>query len=85
VLDATVVDKQGHVVTTPLTRDEFDVQEDHRPQAIRYFESAAEHAIGVASGRPNKAPLLIVVLDEVNFPYHHAESTADNLEDQVND
>jgi len=85
VLDATVVDKQGHVVTAPLTRDDFEVQEDHRPQAIRYFESVAEHDIGVASGTPNKAPLLIAVLDEVNFPYHHAESNADNLEDQVND
>lgn len=85
VLDATVVDKHGHIITTPLTRDDFEVQEDRQPQVIRYFESAAEHDAEIERGTPNKAPLLIVVLDEVNFPYHHAESNADNVEEQVND
>ncbi len=61
------------------------MQEDRWSQTIRYFESAAEHDAEIERGTPNKAPLLIVVLDEVNFPYHHAESNADNAEEQVSD
>lgn len=85
VLDATVVDKQGHIVTAPLTRDDFEVQEDRKLQVIRYFESSAQHDAAIGRGSPDAAPLLIVVLDEVNFPYHHTESNADNIEDQAND
>ena len=33
---ATVRNKQGHIVNN-LTRDDFDLEEDGRPQAIRYF------------------------------------------------
>lgn len=87
VLDATVVDKQGHIVTAPLTREDFEVQEDHRPQVIRYFESAAEHDAAIRRGSPDAAPLLIVVLDEVNFPFPFsgAGSNADNIEQQFDD
>jgi VWFA-related protein len=85
VLDATVIDKQGHIVTTPLTRDDFEVQEDRRPQVIRYFESAAEHDAEIRRGTPDAAPLLIAVLDEVNFHYDHRTSNADNTQRQFND
>ena len=41
VLDATVFDKAGQIVTQPLTRDDFQIEEDKKPQTIYSFESAA--------------------------------------------
>jgi VWFA-related protein len=40
-LFATVRDAQGHVVHT-LTRDDFKLEEDGRPQTIRYFSQESE-------------------------------------------
>lgn len=69
VLDATVLDKAGNVVTQPLTREDFQIEENKKPQTIYSFESASEHQAGVASGDAAKAPLLIFVLDEMNYAY----------------
>src|SRR5260370_13805945 len=59
VLDATVLDKAGHVVTQPLTRDDFLIEENKKPQEIYSFESAAEHSAAAASGDSKKSPKLI--------------------------
>ena len=69
VLDATVLDKAGHVVTQPLTRDDFLIEENKKPQEIYSFESAAEHSAAAASGEAEKSPKLIFVLDELNYAY----------------
>lgn len=82
ILDATVYDKQHQIVTTPLTSDDFQVTENNSPQDIRYFESQADHQAAAAKG---EAPLLIVILDEVNFPYNPAALNGDNIAQQVND
>ena len=44
VLDATVLDKAGHVITQPLTRDDFLIEENKKPEEVYSFESAAEHS-----------------------------------------
>ncbi|HZL28933.1 MAG TPA: VWA domain-containing protein [Acidobacteriaceae bacterium] len=66
VLDATVLDKAGKVVTQQLGRDDFLIEENKRPQEIRSFESAADHASPVTGGDVQKMPLSIFVLDELN-------------------
>jgi len=85
VLDATVFDRQGRIVNAPLGRDDFQVEEDRKPQAIRYFESTQEHQAALNGGDAEKAPLLIVVLDELNFHYNPARSNVQNLMDQSAD
>jgi VWFA-related protein len=82
ILDATVYDKQHNIVTTPLTREDFAVTEDKIPQDIRYFETEGDHQAAAAKG---DAPLLIAVLDELNFPYNPVASNIVNLMNQTND
>ena len=82
ILDATVYDKQHQIVVTPLTSDDFEITENNTPQDIRYFESQADHQAAAAKG---EAPLIIAILDEVNFPYNPAATNADNTEQEVND
>ncbi len=84
VLDATVLDKAGHVVTQPLTRDDFQIEEDKKPQTIYSFESVVEHAAAAASGEKEKAPQLIFVLDEMNYLYQPFHSNAWNIMEQLN-
>jgi hypothetical protein len=76
VLDATILDKTGHVVTQPLTRDDFLIEEDKKPQTIYSFESIAEHATAAAKRDSEKAPQLIFVLDEMNYAYQRFDSYA---------
>jgi VWFA-related protein len=84
VLDATVFDKAGHVVTEPLGRDDFLIEEDKKPQEIYSFESAAEHIAAAASGDAEKSPKLIFVLDELNYAYAVAQTSTWNLMEQFN-
>jgi VWFA-related protein len=63
-LDVTVVDKKGKPVVTGLTRDDFIITEDKRPQRIFSFEAPDEH--GRASAVDRKSPQVIVVLDFLN-------------------
>ncbi len=79
VLDATVLDRQGRIVTQPLTRDDFQVTEDKKLQRIDSFESASDHAAQSSVGDPGKAPLLLIVLDELNHKYQPAYSASRNL------
>lgn len=76
VLDVTVMDKQRHLVTRPLDRDDFTVLEDGVPQTIRSFEPPTEHRMPqtdvpiVHSAADLKkigdAPVDVLVLDELN-------------------
>jgi VWFA-related protein len=82
ILDATVYDKQHNIVTTPLTREDFTVTDNKVPQDIRYFETEGDHQAAAAKG---EAPLLIAVLDELNFSYNPVASDTVNLMNETND
>jgi VWFA-related protein len=71
-LDVTVLDKKGRPVATGLTKDDFTITEDRRPQAIFSFEGPQAHTVdGLADdGYPDeKAPLTIFVLDLLNSSF----------------
>jgi VWFA-related protein len=70
-LDVTVLDKKGNPVVTGLTKDDFTVTEDKRPQAIFSFEGPQAHLDAPAGdGNPEeKAPLTIFVLDRLNSSF----------------
>ena len=84
VLDATVLDKAGHVVTQSLGRDDFLIEENKKPQEIYSFESAAEHVAAAASGNAEKSPKLIFVLDELNYAYQPFGGSSWNVMEQLN-
>ncbi len=84
VLDATVLDKVGHVVTQALTRDDFQIEENKKPHEIYSFESASEHSVGAESGDSEKSPKLIFVLDELNYAYDGQHSPSENVMEQFN-
>jgi hypothetical protein len=85
VLDATVLDKAGHIVTQPLGRDDFQIEENKRPQTVYSFESSAEHTSAIASGDAEKSPILIFVLDELNDSYEGGKSVGGNEMQQLGD
>lgn len=65
-LDVTVLDKKGRPVVTGLTKNDFTITEDGKPQRIFSFEAPDVHAVspGVDEDNPdNKAPVTILVLD----------------------
>lgn len=76
VVDVVVTDKKGDLIHRDLTRDDFTVLEDRRPQTIRSFEPPSEHqmptsdkAIVTSAADLKKigdAPVTILVLDELN-------------------
>jgi VWFA-related protein len=71
-LDVTVLDKKGRPVVTGLTKDDFAITEDKRPQAIFSFAGPQEHLGTVVAGEDNpdeKAPLTIFVLDLLNSSF----------------
>jgi VWFA-related protein len=56
-------------VVTGLTRDDFTITEDKKPQRIFSFEAPEVHVLGANAGDRNpegKAPVTIFVLDEAN-------------------
>ena len=67
-LDVTVVDKGGTPVVKGLTKEDFTIIEDGKPQQIFSFEGPAEHVLAKdAEANPQgKAPNAILVLDELN-------------------
>ncbi len=77
VLDVVVTDKKGKLVTTGLTRDDFQIVEDKTPQTIRSYEAPETHAmpagVQVASAADLKkigdAPVTLLVLDELNTKF----------------
>jgi VWFA-related protein len=71
-LDVTVLDKKGHPVVTGLTKDDFTITEDKKPQRIFSFESPETHVMGANAGDDNpdgKAPVTIIVLDLLNSSF----------------
>lgn len=70
-LDVTVLDKQGHPVVTGLTKDDFTITEDKKPQRIFSFEAPESHVVGNAAGdNPDgHAPLTVFVIDELNSEF----------------
>ena len=71
-LDVTVLDKKGRPVTSGLTRDDFTLSEDKKPQHIFSFEPPQEHVLGKKTVEENpegKAPVTILVLDLLNSPF----------------
>lgn len=70
-LDVTVLDKKGHPVNG-LTKEDFSITEDKKPQRIFSFEAPEEHLSGVkeAAGVPDhKEPVTIIVLDLLNSEF----------------
>jgi VWFA-related protein len=68
-LDVTVLDKNGNPVVTGLTKDDFTITEDKKPQRIFSFEAPETHVVDANSTDDNpagKAPVTIFVLDLLN-------------------
>jgi VWFA-related protein len=73
-LDVTVLDKKGHPVVTGLSKDDFTITEDKKPQRIFSFESPDTHVMGANAGDDNpdgKAPVTILVLDLLNSSFEN--------------
>ena len=71
-LDVTVLDKKGRPVVGGLTKDDFTIAEDKKPQPIFSFEAPQAHAIDGTAGDDNpdgKAPVTIFVLDLLNSSF----------------
>jgi VWFA-related protein len=84
VLVATVLDKEGHIVTQALGRDDFLIEENKKPQTVYSFESTSEHTAAAASGDKEKSPELIFVLDELNYAYNFHNTSSWNVMEQFN-
>lgn len=73
ILDVTVLDKKGRPVLTGLTKDDFTITEDGKPQHLFSFEAPEIHTMGSnASDEDNpdgKAPITILVLDLLNSSF----------------
>jgi VWFA-related protein len=71
-LDVTVLDKRGRPVVSGLSKDDFTITEDKRPQRIFSFEAPQVHTLDSAAGDDNpdgKAPVTIFVLDLLNTSF----------------
>jgi VWFA-related protein len=71
-LDVTVLDKRGRPVVNGLTKDDFTITEDKRPQPIFSFEAPQTHTISALAGGDNpegKAPVTIFLLDLLNSSF----------------
>ena len=71
-LDVTVLDKSGHPVLSGLTKNDFTITEDKKPQRIFSFEAPQTHIEAANAGNDNpdgKAPATILVLDLLNSDF----------------
>ena len=71
-LDITVLDKKGRPVVTRLTKDDFTITEDNKPQRIFSFEAPETHVMGANAGDSDpggKAPVTVFVLDLLNSSF----------------
>ncbi len=71
-LDVTVLDKKGHIVVRGLTKDDFTITEEKKPQRIFSFEEPQTHVAAKNATDDNpagKAPLTILVLDLLNSKF----------------
>jgi VWFA-related protein len=68
-LDVTVLDKKKRPVVNGLTKDDFTITEDKKPQRIFSFEAPETHVVDANAtddDRSGKAPVTIFVLDVLN-------------------
>jgi VWFA-related protein len=68
-LDVTVLDKQGHPVVSGLTKDDFSITEDKKPQRIFSFDAPDAHRAEDDMANAELAghsPMMIFVLDLLN-------------------
>ena len=82
-LDVTVVDKKGHIVTSGLTKDDFSITEDKRPQRIFSFEAPESHAPDkhASDDTPDgRAPTTIFVLDQLNSSLEDLSFLCDQMQ-----
>ena len=71
-LDVTVLDKKGRPVVSGLTKNDFTITEDKRPQSIFSFEAPQTHTVNAIADDDNpdgKAPVTIFVLDLLNSSF----------------
>ena len=71
-LDVTVLDQKGHPISTGLTKDDFLITEDKKPQTIFSFEAPELHVNAADIGGENpdeQAPLTIFVADLLNSSF----------------
>jgi len=66
LLDVVVTDLNGQFASG-LTKDDFNISEDGKPQKITAFEAPGEHPKNPYSG--DQAPVTIFVLDELNTSF----------------
>ena len=76
VLDIVVTDKSGHLVTQPLTKDDFTIIESKQVQQIRSFEGPSSHQMPQSDtpivnsaadlSKIGDSPVTILVSDELN-------------------
>ncbi len=65
-LDVTVLDKKNHPVVTGLTKDDFTITDNKKPQRIFSFEAPETHKVDIGASADNpagRAPVTIFVLD----------------------
>ena len=71
-LDVTVLDKKGRPVVKGLTKDDFTITDNKKPQRIFSFEAPDVHVVDANTrddGRAGKAPVTIFVLDLLNSSF----------------
>jgi VWFA-related protein len=71
-LDVTVLDKKGRPVVSGLTKDDFTITEDKRPQPVFSFEAPQTHIVDAIADDDNpdgRAPVTIFVLDLLNSSF----------------
>ncbi len=68
-LDVTVLDKHGNPVVSGLTRDDFTITEDKKPQRIFSFEAPQAHRMVAGDNASGKVPITIIVLDMLNSSF----------------
>ena len=87
-LDVTVIDKKGHIVTSGLTKDDFSITEDKRPQRIFSFEAPESHvpAKHAADDTPDgSAPTTIFILDQLNSSLEDFAFLRDQMQKYLED
>ena len=81
-LDVTVLDKKGRPVVTGLSKDDFIITEDKKPQRIFSFEAPETHSMDANAGEDNpegKAPVTIFVLDLLNSSFDNFAFIRDSV------
>jgi VWFA-related protein len=79
-LDATVIDKKGDIVTSGLTRDDFTITEDNKPQPIFSFEPPQAHA----ADSQGETPSTIIVIDLLNSSFQDSSYIRYEVEQFLN-